>query len=139
MYKQFIEPHLVDEKMRMFFEENIADLDQITRSFSLISKLPKTAKNKIFLRNLRDAGVSTRPRELDKFEKTHFSAQQLATDKQLVQALEDFSLVLQVLYHTMANLVHVQDVEQVNTAQQLQSLTVQTSDLVVILLEYFIE
>ena len=27
MYKQFIEPHLVDEKMRMFFEQNIADLD----------------------------------------------------------------------------------------------------------------
>ena len=69
MYKQFVEPPLVDEKMRMFFEQNIADLDQITRSFSLLSKLPKTAKNKIFLRNLRDAGVSTHPRELDKFEK----------------------------------------------------------------------
>ena len=117
MYKQFIEPHLVDEKMRMFFEENIADLDQITRSFSLISKLPKTAKNKVFLRNLRDAGVSTRPRELDKFEKQYFSAQQLATDKQLVQALEDFSPVLQVLYHTMAKLVHVQDVEEVDFAE----------------------
>ena len=37
----------------------------------------------------------------------------------------------------MANLVLGQDVEQVNIAQQLQSLTVQTSDLVVILLEYF--
>ena len=45
--------------------------------------------------------------------------------------------MLQVLYHTMANLVHVQDVEEVNIAQQLKSLTVQTADLVVILLEYF--
>ena len=74
---------------------------------------------------------------MDKFEKQYFTAQQLATDKQLVQALEDFSPVLQVLNHTMANLVHVQDVEEVNIAQQLQSLTVQTLDLVVILLEYF--
>ena len=41
MYKQFVEPHLVDEKIRMFFEQKIADLDQITRSFSLLSKLPK--------------------------------------------------------------------------------------------------
>ena len=100
MNMQFVEPHLVDEKMRMFFEQNIADLDQITISFSPLSKPPKTAKNKIFLRNLRDAVVSTRPRELDKFEKQYFTAQQLATDKQLVQALEDFSPVLQVLYHT---------------------------------------
>ena len=41
MYKQFVEPYLIGEKMRMFFERNIADLDQITRSFSLLSKLPK--------------------------------------------------------------------------------------------------
>ena len=100
-------------------------------------KLPKTAKNKIFLRNLRDAGVSTRPRELNKFEKQCFTAQQLATNKQLVQALEDFSPVLQVLYHTMAKLVHVQDVEEIDFAEQLRSLTLQTSDLVVMLLEYF--
>ena len=115
----------------MFFEQKIADPDQITCSSLLLSRLPKTAKKKICLRNLRDDGVSTRPRDLDKFEKAYF------TDKQLVQALEDFSLVLQVLYHTMANLVHVQDVDEVNIAQQLKSLTVQTADLVVILLEYF--
>ena len=66
MYKQFVETHLIDEKVRMFLEQNIADLDQITRSFSLISKILKTAKNKVFLRNLRDSDVSTRPRELDK-------------------------------------------------------------------------
>ena len=137
MFKQFVEPYLVDEKMRHFSEQNDANLDQIARSFLLISMLSKTAKNKIFLRNLRDAGVSTRPRQLDKFEKQYFNAQQLATDKQLVQSLEDFSPVLQVLYHTMANLVRVQDIDQVNITQQLNSLSVQTSDLVVILLEYF--
>ena len=74
---------------------------------------------------------------MDKFEKQYFTAQQLATDKQLIQALQDFCSVLQVLYHTMANLVRVQDVEQVSYAQHLSSLSVQASDFVVVLLEYY--
>ena len=37
----------------------------------------------------------------------------------------------------MAKLVHVQDVEEIDFAEKLRSLTLQTSDLVVMLLEYF--
>ena len=83
--------------------------------------------------------MATCPREVSKTERLYLSHQQLATDKKLVQALEDFAPVLQVLYHTMTNLVSVQgqDVEQISPAQQLKSLSIQASDLVLILLKYF--
>ena len=79
-----------------------------------MAKLPKSVRNKIFFRTLRDAALSTRPRELSATDKIHYSAEQLATDKRLIQSLEDFAPVLQVLYRTLAHLVRPHDVEKVS-------------------------
>ena len=62
--------------------------------FSLLVKLPKSAKSKVFLRNLWDNQVSTLPRELSDTDKMYYSEEQKEKDKSLAQLHTDFAPVL---------------------------------------------
>ena len=55
--------------------------DSVTRAFSSVVKLPKSYRNKIFQRRLRDSYLSTKPRELSAGDKLFYSSEQLAKDK----------------------------------------------------------
>ena len=75
--------------------------------FSLLTKLPKSERNAIFARNLRDSDCSTMPRELSAHEAAFYSKEQKEKDKKLVEQHTNFAPILQVLYHLLVNLVQV--------------------------------
>ena len=96
MFNLFV---FVFEFDRLYYSEidqGRANQDQISRAFTLVSKLPKSVKNKIFTRWPQDSRLSTRPGELSSNDKLFYSSEQLAQDKRLVQSHEDFSPVYQV-------------------------------------------
>ena len=84
--------------------------------------------------------MSTKPRPLSEGEKTLYSKEQMAKEKVLSQMHEDFSPVLQVLYHVL----HLQsdgfdpsncsDDEYIGHMDQLDFMV---EDLCMMLLEYF--
>ena len=119
-----------------------APRDEISRVFSLLTKLPKSERNAIFARNLRDSDCSTMPRELSAHEAACCSKEQKEKDKKLVEQHTNFAPILQVLYHLLVNLVQV-DAEFDDTveAEDYHAFWVETSatarDLVSLLLEYF--
>ena len=51
--------------------------------------------------------------------------------------VEEFFFVLQVLYHTLAHLIRLHDVEKVSFSEHLHSLTLQSRDLCFMLLECY--
>ena len=114
---------------QVYNQSDVGNQDQVTRALSLVVKLPKSVRNKIFLQNLRDAALSTRPQELSATCKIHYSAERLATDKRLFQSSEDITPVLQVVSHTLAHLVRPRDAEKVSFREQLHSLTLESRDL----------
>ena len=102
MFNSFVYDYIVDESDRLYYSEldqGRANQDQISRAFTLVSKLPKSVRNKIFTRRLRDSQLSTRPRELSSNDKLFYSSEQLAHGKRLVQLHGNFSPVYQVLLH----------------------------------------
>ena len=141
----FIVPHINDPILL----DSIASInwahaprDEISRVFSLLTKLPKSERNAIFARNLRDSDCSTMPRELSANEAAFYSKEQKEKDKKLVEQHTNFAPVLQVLYHLLVNLVQVDaDFDGTVDAQDYHAAWVETSatacDLASLLLEYF--
>ena len=113
--------------------------NSVTRAFSIVN-LTKSVRNKIFQRRLRDSSLSTKPRPLSDGEKTMYSKEQLAKEKVLSQMHEDFSPVLQVLYHFLHHIAGAPDFADCMDSDyinHMEELNDQGEDLVKILLEYF--
>ena len=102
VFNQIILPRIVDRPTRVYFENldwDEAEPEELGRAFSLLVKLPKSHRNGIFCRRLRDSDFSTISRELSSTDKTYYKKDQLEKDKELLQMHTDFALVLQVLFH----------------------------------------
>ena len=75
-------------------------MEELGRTFSLFVKLPKSSKNKIYTRRMRDSDFPTLACELSAHDLTFYNREQKAKDKALVQMHTIFALVSQVLFHT---------------------------------------
>ena len=65
VFKQLILPHIVDRPTRVHFENldwGEAKPEELGRAFSLLFKTPKSHRNGIFHRRLRDSDFPTLPR-----------------------------------------------------------------------------
>ena len=139
---KFVEPFLRDDSTRRFYsqlEVTPSTQDSVTRAFATVN-LTKSIRNKIFQRRLRDSSLSTKPRPLSDGEKTMYSKEQLAKEKALSQMHEDFSPVLQVLYHVLHHIAGAPDFADCMDSEyinHMEELNYQSEDLVQILLEYF--
>ena len=140
MFTEFVYPHISDDATRRYYDGFViseADQDQVTRAFSLVTKLPKSVRTGVLTRQLRDSFLSTRPRELSSHDKLHYSSEQLATDKRLVQSHEDFSPVLQVLYHMLDTVSRPFEVDNWDAEAEFNVLHRVSHDLCTMLLEYY--
>ena len=102
VFKQLILPHIVDHPTRVYFENldwGTAEPEELGRAFSLLIKIPKSHRNGIFCRKLRDSDFPILPRELSSTDKMYYKKKQPEKDKELVQIHTDFAPVLQVLFH----------------------------------------
>ena len=68
--------------------------------FSLLAKLRKSSRSKVFRHRMRDADFETLPRQLSAGDITYYNREQKEKGKALVQMHTDFAPVLQVLFHT---------------------------------------
>ena len=139
----FVVPNVRVESVRQFFQQlqvTPSTQDSVTRAFSSVVSLTKSVRNKIFQRRQRDSYLSTKPRPLSEGERQHYSKEQLAKDKVLSQMHEDFSPVLQVLYHLLHLLSdgfdpnNCDDDEYINHWDELEFVS---EDLAKMLLEYY--
>ena len=100
MCEYFISLRIIDPDTRQYFEQlsddncEAAKPEDFSRLISLLVKLPKSAKSKVFLRNLWDNQVSTLPRELSDTDKMYYSEERKEKDKTLAQLHTDFAPVL---------------------------------------------
>ena len=139
---KFVEPFLRDDSTRRFYsqlEVTPSTQDSVTRAFATVN-LTKSIRHQIFQRRLRDSSLSTKPRPLSDGEKTMYSKEQLAKEKALSQMHEDFSPVLQVLYHLLHHIAGAPDFADCMDSDyinHMEELSYQSEDLVQILLEYF--
>ena len=93
-------PHITDRSTRVYYENldwGTAELEELARAFSLLVKLPKSSKAKMFHRRLRCSDFETLPRQLSTGDTMHYNREQKEKDKALMQMHTGFALVLQVL------------------------------------------
>ena len=95
---------MCEDSVRQFYSQlqvTPSNQDSVAGAFASVVRLTKSSRNKIFQRRLRDSHLSTKPRPLSEAEKTLCSKEQMAKEKIVSQIHEDFSPVLQVLYHVL--------------------------------------
>ena len=86
MCEYYILPHITDPDTRQYFEllsehnREAAKPEDFSRLISPLVKLPKSAKAKIFARNLQDNQVSILPRQLSDRDKMYYSKEQKEKD-----------------------------------------------------------
>ena len=72
----FVFPHIRDLEDQQYLEKldiASAEPEDLPRAISLLTGLPKTVRNKIFTRNLRNNYASTLPRELSSRDPMYYS------------------------------------------------------------------
>ena len=75
-----------------------AEPEELARAFSLLVKMRKSSKTKIFHRRLRCSDFETVFRQLSVRNTMYYNREQKEKDKALVQMQTDFALVLPVLF-----------------------------------------
>ena len=103
VFESIIVPHITNRATRVYYENldwGTAELEELVRAFSLLVKLPKTGKNKVSHRRMRDSDLETLPWQLSARDTIYYNREQKDKDKALVQMHTDFALELQVLFHT---------------------------------------
>ena len=101
VFNQIILSHIVDRPTCVYFENlnwDEAEPEELGRAFSLLVKISKSHKNRIFCRRCCDSDFPTLPRESSSTDKLYYKReqQQQQQDKRLVQMHTDFAPVLQV-------------------------------------------
>ena len=86
-------------------------LEELGRAFSLVVKLPKSTKSKIFHRRICGSDFSPLPRQLSANDLTYYNCEQKVKGKALVQMHTNFAPVLEVLFHTALDVFCIPDVE----------------------------
>ena len=140
VFDQLILPHIVDRPTRVYFEHldwDEEEPEELARAFSLLVKIPKSHRNSIFRRCLRDSDFSTIPRELSSTDKTCYKKDQLEKDKELVQMHTDFAPVLQVLFHASLDAFRTPDGAGLSAEKLLEECQQSIEDLSTVLFEYY--
>ena len=97
VFESIILPHITDRSLRVYYENldwGDAKLEELDRAFSLLAKLPKSSRNKVFHRRMCDSDFETLPRQLSAGDITYYNREQKEKGKALVQMHDDFALVL---------------------------------------------
>ena len=97
VFEMTILQHITDRSLRVYYENldwGDAKLEELDRAFSLLAKLPKSSRNKVFHRRMCDSDFETLPRQLSAGDITYYNREQKEKGKALVQMHNDFALVL---------------------------------------------
>ena len=103
VFEMLVLPHISDRSTRVYYENldwGTTEPEDLARVFSLLVKMRKSSKTKMFHRRLRCSDSETLPRQLSASDTMYYNREQKEKEKALVQMHTDFSLVLQVLFHT---------------------------------------
>ena len=80
VFESIILPHITDRATRVYFENldwGAAMLEELKQAFSLLVKLPKSSRNKVFHRRMRDSHFETLPWQLSAGDITYYNREQL--------------------------------------------------------------
>ena len=113
-----------------------AEPEELARAFSLLVKMRKSSKTKIFHRRLRCSDFETVFRQLSVRNTMYYNREQKEKDKALVQMHTDFSPVLQVLFHTALDCFRT-PTDGLTAEQLLEECQQSSEDLCSMLLGYF--
>ena len=97
VFEMLVLPHISDRSTRVCYENldwGTTELEELARAFSLLVKMRKSSKSKIFHRRLRCSDFETLPWQLSAGDTMHYDREQKEKGKALVQMHTDFSLVL---------------------------------------------
>ena len=64
VFDSIILPHITDRCIRVYYENlkwGTAEPEELARAFSLLVKLPKSSRNKVFHRRMRDSDFEALP------------------------------------------------------------------------------
>ena len=103
VFESIILPHITGRTIRVYYENvdwGAAEPEELARAFSLLVKLPKSSRNKVFHRRMLDSDFETLPRQLSAGDLTYYNCEQKEKDKAPVKMHNDFAPVLQVPFHT---------------------------------------
>ena len=101
VFESIILLHTTDRTIRVYYENldwGAAKPEELRRAFSLLVKLPKTRRNKVFYRCMRDSALKTLQSQLSAGDLTYYNREQKEKGKALVQMHTDFALVLHVFF-----------------------------------------
>ena len=132
-------PHITDRSTRAYYKNldwGTAEPEEPAHAFSLLVKLPKSSRNKVFHRHMRDSDFETLPRQLSAGSTIYYNRKHKEKDKTLVQMHTNFTPVLQVLYHTALDCFQT-PIDGLTTEQLLEECHLSSEDLWTMLLEYF--
>ena len=101
-FESIILPHITNRSIRAC-NENLdwvtAKPKELARAFSLLVKLPKLGRDKVFHRRMRDSHFETLPWQHSAGNITDYNREQREKGKALVQMHTDLTLTLKVLFH----------------------------------------
>ena len=97
VFEMLVLLHTTDRSTRLYYENldwGTAEPEELARAFSLLVKMRKSSKTKIFHRRLHCSDFETLPRQLSAGDTMYYNREQKEKGKALVQMHTDFALVL---------------------------------------------
>ena len=67
VFESIILPHITDRAIRVYYQNldwSVAEPDELAQAFSLLVKLPKSGRNKVFHHRMPDSDFETLPQQL---------------------------------------------------------------------------
>ena len=95
VFESIILPHITDRATRVYFENldwGAAEPKELGQAFSLLVKLPKSSRNKVFHHRMRDSDFETLPRQLSAGNLTYYNHEHKEKGKALVQMHTDHAV-----------------------------------------------